>query len=123
VIQADGGTRTASVTGACVALFDVFNKMITDEKIVTNPMKDMVAAVSVGIIDGQVYCDFDYSEDVIADTDMNIVMLGNHQLVEIQGTAERSPFSQENLLELLALARSSIEYLVGVQRSVLGMKT
>ena len=123
VIQADGGTRTASVTGACVALFDIFNKMIVDKKIISNPMKDMVAAISVGIIGGQVYCDLDYSEDVIADTDMNIVMLGDCRLVEIQGTAERTPFSQENLLELLALAGASIEYLIRAQRSALGLNT
>lgn len=123
VIQADGGTRTASVTGACVALFDILNKMIVDEKIISNPMKDMVAAISVGIINGQAYCDLDYSEDAMADTDMNIVMLGDCRLVEIQGTAERAPFSQKNLLELLELASSSIEYLVRAQRLALGLNT
>lgn len=105
VIQADGGTRTASISGACVALVDALNKMVAEGKLKKSPLKSMVAAVSVGIVDGQPLCDLEYVEDSAAETDMNVVMIDDGRMIEVQGTAEGAPFSHEELLALLALAK------------------
>lgn len=119
VIQADGGTRTASITGACVALADALNALVAAGKLKANPMKGMVAAVSVGIVDGQAVCDLEYVEDSAAETDMNVVMLEDGRMIEVQGTAEGEPFSHEELLQLLALARSGIEEIIQAQKAAL----
>lgn len=119
VIQADGGTRTASITGACVALADALNKLVASGKLKTNPMKGMVAAVSVGIVNGEALCDLEYVEDSAAETDMNVVMTEDGRIIEVQGTAEGEPFSHEELLTLLALARGGIESIVATQKAAL----
>ena len=119
VIQADGGTRTASITGACVALHDAINKLIADGLLKENPMKGLVAAISVGIVDGQAVCDLEYVEDSNAETDMNVVMVEDGRLVEVQGTAEGEPFSHMELLQLLDLAHKGLEQLFAVQRQAL----
>ena len=121
VIQADGGTRTASITGACVALADALNKLVAAGKLKTNPMKGMVAAVSVGIVNGEALCDLEYVEDSAAETDMNVVMTEDGRIIEVQGTAEGEPFTHEELLTLLALARGGIESIVttGVRKLIL----
>jgi len=119
VIQADGGTRTAAITGACVALTDALNKLVADGKLKANPMKGMVAAISVGIVEGEARCDLEYVEDSAAETDMNVVMLEDGRMIEVQGTAEGEPFSHEELLSLLALARGGIEELIQAQKAAL----
>ncbi|ATA26129.1 ribonuclease PH [Brenneria goodwinii] len=119
VLQADGGTRTASITGACVALADALNKMVADGKLKKNPMKGMVAAVSVGIVNGEAVCDLEYIEDSAAETDMNVVMTEDGRMIEVQGTAEGEPFTHEELLSLLALARGGIENIIQAQKAAL----
>ena len=119
VIQADGGTRTASITGACVALNDAINKMIADGKLKQNPIKSLVAAVSVGIVEGQAVCDLEYIEDSNADTDMNVIMTDDGRIIEVQGTAEGEPFSHDELLELLELAKNGIATIIDAQRQAL----
>lgn len=119
VIQADGGTRTASITGACVALHDAIAHLMTNGTLKTNPLKGLVAAVSVGIVDGEAVCDLEYVEDSNAETDMNVVMVEDGKMVEVQGTAEGEPFSHEELLRLLDLAKQGIEQLVNAQREAL----
>ncbi|QLB40133.1 MULTISPECIES: ribonuclease PH [Mannheimia] len=119
VIQADGGTRTASITGACVALHDAMNKLVANGTLKTNPMKGLVAAISVGIVESEAVCDLEYVEDSNAETDMNVVMVEDGRLVEVQGTAEGEPFSHEELLTLLDLAKQGISQLVDAQRKAL----
>jgi ribonuclease PH len=119
VIQADGGTRTASITGACVALNDAINKMVAEGKIKQNPIKSLVAAVSVGIVDGQAVCDLEYIEDSNAQTDMNVVMTDDGRMIEVQGTAEGEPFSHDELLKLLALAKNGIATIIDAQKQAL----
>jgi len=119
VIQADGGTRTASITGACVALADALNALVAKGKLAKNPMKGMVAAISVGVVEGEARCDLEYIEDSAADTDMNVVMLEDGRMIEVQGTAEGEPFSHEELLALLALAKEGINELVATQKAAL----
>lgn len=119
VLQADGGTRTASITGACVALADALNKLVAAGKLKTNPMKGMVAAVSVGIVNGEAICDLEYIEDSAAETDMNVVMTEDGRIIEVQGTAEGEPFTHEELLTLLALARGGIESIITTQKAAL----
>lgn len=119
VLQADGGTRTAAITGACVALADALNQLVATGRLKANPMKGMVAAISVGIVDGVAVCDLEYVEDVAAETDMNVVMTEDGRMIEVQGTAEGEPFSHEELLELLALAKGGIETLVMAQKEAL----
>ena len=121
VIQADGGTRTASITGACVALADALNALVAAGKLRENPMKGMVAAISVGIVDGEAVCDLEYVEDSAADTDMNVVMMEDGRMIEVQGTAEGEPFSHDELLSLLALARGGLETLIGAQKAALAV--
>jgi ribonuclease PH len=119
VIQADGGTRTASVTGAFVALHDAVSVLLAKGLIKETPLKDFIAAISVGIYRGVPVLDLDYAEDSACDTDMNVVMLGSGNFVEVQGTAEGHAFSREEMDELLELAKSGIAQLIGMQRAVL----
>lgn len=104
---------------ACVALADALNKLVASGKLKTNPMKGMVAAVSVGIVNGEALCDLEYVEDSAAETDMNVVMTEDGRIIEVQGTAEGEPFSHEELLTLLALARGGIESIVATQKAAL----
>ncbi|TRZ65817.1 MAG: ribonuclease PH [Rhodocyclaceae bacterium] len=119
VLQADGGTRTAAITGACVALHDAINHLIAAGKLMQNPLRDFVAAVSVGIVGGVAVLDLDYPEDSSCDTDMNVVMTGNGGIVEVQGTAEGPPFSRAELDALLQLAEDGIARLVAAQKAAL----
>lgn len=119
VIQADGGTRTASITGAYVALCDAISVLLNSGKISQNPLREALAAVSVGIYQGIAVLDLDYLEDSNCDTDMNVVMTESGGIVEIQGTAEKSPFSREMFNQLLGLAESGINELFVMQRESL----
>ncbi|UGA54949.1 ribonuclease PH [Vibrio sp. VB16] len=119
VIQADGGTRTASISGASVAMADAFQQLVAQGKIKANPMKGHVAAVSVGIVGGEALCDLEYVEDSAADTDMNVVMTEEGKMIEIQGTAEGEPFSHDELMDLLALAKQGISDIIEVQKAAL----
>lgn len=119
VIEADGGTRTASITGAFVAMSLAIGKLVTSNVIRANPVQSNVAAVSVGIVNGIPMLDLDYSEDSTADVDFNVVMTDRDEFVEIQGTAERFPFSTSALTELLALGRRGISELIEIQRKTL----
>ncbi|MFZ7214894.1 ribonuclease PH [[Pasteurella] aerogenes] len=119
VIQADGGTRTAAISGACVALVDAINGLITNGTLKTNPLKGLVAAISVGIVDGEAVCDLEYVEDSAAETDMNVVMMEDGRMIEVQGTAEGEPFSHEELLNLLSLAKQGCEHIFVAQRQAL----
>ena len=116
VIQADGGTRTASITGAWVALHDCIAWMKTRDMLKAHPLKDHVAAISCGIFNGTPVLDLDYAEDSSAETDANFVMTGTGNIIEVQGTAEKTPFSEEQLLNLLALARKGVTKLVDLQK-------
>jgi ribonuclease PH len=116
VIQADGGTRTASITGAWVALHDCFQWMMTRSMLTANPLKDHVAAVSCGIVGGKPVLDLDYTEDSSAETDANFVMTGKGGIVEVQGTAENAPFSEAELMSMLALAKTGVAKLVDLQK-------
>ena len=115
VLQADGGTRTASITGACLAVADALQRLRAAGRIQKNPLRDWVAAVSVGIYQGQAVLDLDYAEDSNADVDMNVVMTGAGAFVEVQGTAEGAVFSAEQMTEMLGLARRGIAELVARQ--------
>ena len=119
VIQADGGTRTASITGAWVALSDAVAYLLREKKIAASPVREAVAAISVGIYRGTPVLDLDYAEDSDCDTDMNVVMTGGGGMVEIQGTAEGAPFSATQLQEMLGLARLGISRLVDEQAAAL----
>ena len=119
VIQADGGTRTASITGGCVAMMDAINHMIANKMLSTNPAKQLIASVSVGIFKGYAVLDLDYDEDSNAETDMNIVMTESGGFIEVQGTGEDGDFSHGQLLEMLALGKSGIEDLVAKQKQAL----
>ncbi len=119
VLQADGGTRTASITGAWIALFDCLKVMEARSLFKTWPLRDHVAAISCGIHEGAAVLDLDYLEDSTAGTDANFVMTGKGGIVEVQGTAEGEPFSQDMLLQLLDLARSGINTLVEMQRKAI----
>ena len=119
VLQADGGTRTAAITGACVALHDAIKHLLAAGKLTQNPLRDFVAAVSVGIVGGVAVLDLDYPEDSSCDTDMNVVMTGSGGIVEVQGTAEGPPFSRAELDALLQLAQDGIARLVAAQQAAL----
>jgi ribonuclease PH len=119
VIQADGGTRTAAITGACVALRDAVDFLLKQQLIASSPLRDFVAAVSVGVYQGTPVLDLDYTEDSQCDTDMNVVMTGSGGLVEVQGTAEGHPFSRAELTAMLDLAERGIRELVAAQRAAL----
>ncbi len=119
VIQADGGTRTASITGAFVALHDAVSGLMQKGLVKETPLKDFIAAISVGIYQGKPVLDLDYVEDSACDTDMNVVMLGNGHFVEVQGTAEGHAFTRAEMDELLELAQSGIAHLIEMQRAAL----
>ena len=119
VLQADGGTRCASITGSMVALADAVAWLREKKLLAADPLRDFVAAVSVGIVGGEPVLDLDYAEDSSCDTDMNVVMTGRGGIVEIQGTAEREPFSRGEMDRLMALASSGISQLVDLQRKAL----
>ncbi|MBL8460394.1 MAG: ribonuclease PH [Zoogloea sp.] len=121
VLQADGGTRTASITGACVAVREALDGLVKAGKLPTNPMRDFVAAISVGIYKGVAVLDLDYPEDSDCETDMNVVMTGTGGFVEVQGTAEGTPFSRAELDSLLELAGTGIAELVVEQKKALGL--
>jgi ribonuclease PH len=119
VIQADGGTRTAAITGACVALVDAINYLQREKRITTDPLLQMIASVSVGVYQGVPVLDLDYPEDSAADTDMNVIMGETGGFIEVQGTAEGAPFAREELDSMLDLAAQGINQLIGSQKAAL----
>ena len=119
VIQADGGTRTASITGACVALVDAISYMRQQKMIEADPLLQMIASVSVGVYQGEPVLDLDYPEDFAADTDMNVIMGESGGFIEVQGTAEGAPFAREELDGMLDLAARGIDQLIGLQKEAL----
>ena len=120
VIQADGGTRTAAITGAFICMADALRDALESGIIARAPIRDFLAAVSVGIINGEPRLDLCYAEDAAAEVDMNIVMTGSEKFVEIQGTAEGQPFSKRNYEALVALAEGGIKELISIQKEILG---
>jgi ribonuclease PH len=122
VIQADGGTRTAAITGAYVALADALGRLVATNALPGMPLRDVVAAISVGVVRGTAMLDLDYAEDSTADVDMNIVMTGAGEFVEVQGTAEQTPFRRQQLDSLLALAARGVAQLVALQRRALAAR-
>ncbi len=123
VIQADGGTRTASISGAMIAAYDAFSLMVEEGVIEKVPLRYFVAAISAGISQGIPLLDLDYQEDSSCDTDMNVVMTEAGDFVEIQGTAEGGAFSHDNLIEMLDMAKKGISELIRMQKNVLGLET
>jgi len=121
VLQADGGTRTAAITGAFVAAHDAVSWLLAQGKIARSPITDFVGAVSVGIVEGTPLLDLEYIEDSVCDTDMNVVMTGSHGFVEIQGTAEGAAFTRAQMDELMELAAKGIRELIAAQKSTLGL--
>jgi ribonuclease PH len=119
VIQADGGTRTASITGACVALVDALTHMRSKGILKANPLKHIIAALSVGVYKGNAIADLEYLEDSDAETDMNVVMTETGKLIEVQGTAEGEPFSFEEMSEMLDLAKHGLRELFDIQKTAL----
>lgn len=122
VLQADGGTRTASITGAWVAAYDAFEAWKAAGKVKVNPLFGQVAAVSVGLVDGRLLLDLDYREDSSAEIDMNVVMNAKGEFVEVQGTGEQVPFSRARLNDMLDMAEEGIGRLLMLQRQVLGLE-
>ena len=120
VIQGDGGTRTAAITGSFVALVDAFQKLKKDGKISKVPIQDYIAATSVGILGGNLILDLCYEEDSKAEVDMNVVMTGSGEFIEVQGTAERKPFSKDKMDTMLDFAKKGIEELFSIQRKLAG---
>ena len=120
VIQADGGTRTASITGAFIALSDAFSVLKRKNLIKTRPLTDYLAAISIGKVGGQIMVDLAYEEDALAEVDLNLVMTGRGQYVEVQGTAERAPFEKKDLDEFVALGWKAIQDLVALQKELVG---
>lgn len=120
VLQADGGTRTAAITGACVAVVDAFQLLVADGRLAGSPVRRRVAAISVGIVDGEVRLDLDYDEDVRAEVDMNVVMSSTGQFVEVQGTGEQGLFDRARLDEMLDRAVAGIHELDAAQARILG---
>ena len=123
VIQADGGTRTASITGGYVALADAIQSLLDGNKLDSNPLTGRVASVSVGVYQGTPVLDLDYPEDCNAETDMNVVMNDDGNFIEVQGTAERTPFTEAQFMALLALAQDGIGRLIALQRETLGLSS
>ncbi|MCL6505836.1 MAG: ribonuclease PH [Bryobacteraceae bacterium] len=121
VLQADGGTRTASITGAFVAMAVALRQLVEFGSLVRSPIRDYVAAVSAGIVDGRPLVDLTYDEDSRAEVDMNVVMTGSGRFVEVQATAEQQPFDDAQLHQLLTLARNSIQRLIEIQRQILAL--
>lgn len=122
VIQADGGTRTASITGACIALHDAIDYLLKKKIIAHNPMRFLIASVSVGMHEGKAILDLDYSEDSNAETDMNIVIAENGDFIEIQGTAEKTPFNYMDLQAMIELAKQGAEHIFTIQRQSIDFK-
>jgi ribonuclease PH len=122
VLQADGGTRTAAITGAFIALYDAFRRLVETKALDAVPVTEFVAATSVGIVGGVPMVDLCFEEDAQADVDMNVVMESSGKLIEVQGTAEKVPFSRKDLDELMDMAESSIAELVAIQKDVLGVE-
>ena len=123
VIQADGGTRTASITGAFIALGMALEKLVDAGTLTSVPLKDFLAAISVGIVDGEILLDLCYEEDSRADVDMNFVMTAGHKLVEVQATAEHQVFDEQQLSKMLVLAKHGVQQLIAKQQSVLSALT
>ena len=123
VIQADGGTRTASITGAFVALGLALEKLVEAGTLTSVPLRDFVAAVSVGVVDGEVLLDLNYEEDARADVDMNFVMTAGHKMVEVQATAEHQVFDEPQLSKMLGLARQGVQSLIAKQQAILNQLT
>jgi ribonuclease PH len=123
VIQADGGTRTASITGAFVALGLALEKLVEAGTLTSAPLRDFVAAVSVGIVDGEILLDLSYEEDSRADVDMNFVMTAGYKLVDVQATAEHQVFDEPQLGKMIALARQGVQALIAKQQAILGVLT
>lgn len=121
VLQADGGTRTAAITGAFVAAHDAVSYLLQQGVLKSSPIKNHVAAVSVGLLHGSALVDLEYVEDSACDTDMNVVMSGSGQFIEVQGTAEGEPFDREQMNQLLELAQSGIAQLIDAQKAALGL--
>ena len=121
VIEADGGTRTASITGAYVALYQAFTKMIAAGQIAEMPLLEPVAAISCGIVNGQCVLDLEYVEDSAAEADANFILTGSGKIVEVQATAESYPFTADQLAELMALAQKGVKELVALQHQALGL--
>ncbi|MDO8603076.1 MAG: ribonuclease PH [Candidatus Omnitrophota bacterium] len=119
VIQGDGGTRTASITGSFIALADALTKLKNKKLINSIPLTDYVAAISVGIVNGEKHLDLNYEEDSGAEVDMNIIMTGAEKMVEVQGTAEKKPFSAKDLNDLIALAKAGIDDLISLQKKLI----
>jgi len=122
-IQADGGTRTASVTGAFVALGLALEKLVQAGTLTSVPLRDFIAAVSVGMVDGEILLDLSYEEDSRADVDMNFVMTAGHKLVEVQATAEHQVFDEQQLQKMLVLAKQGVQSLIAKQQAILGTLT
>jgi ribonuclease PH len=123
VIQADGGTRTAAITGAYIALADALHYLRSNGQISSLPLKEFVAATSVGVVDGKPVLDLCYAEDSIADVDMNVIMTGGGKFVEVQGTAEETPFDRPQLDAMLSLASAGIQELIALQRRLLAERS
>ena len=119
VIQGDGGTRTASITGSFIALADALRKLKNEKIINSIPLTDYVAAISVGVVNGEKCLDLNYEEDSGAEVDMNIIMTGSGKMVEVQGTAEKKPFSAKDLNDLINLAKSGVDDLIGLQKKLI----
>ena len=115
VLEADGGTRTASINGAWIALNDTFTKMVNENKLVQNPLTSKVGAISVGIVDGELVADLDYAKDSNAEVDLNLVVDEKFEILEIQGTAEGKPFSKDNLDSLFSIAKECVEEIFKIQ--------
>ena len=115
VLEADGGTRTASINGAWIALNDTFTKMVNENKLVQNPLTSKVGAISVGIVDGELVADLDYAKDSNAEVDLNLVLDEKFEILEIQGTAEGKPFSKDNLDSLFSIAKECVEEIFKIQ--------
>lgn len=120
VIQADGGTRTAAITGSFIALVDACRSLGAEDAISEFPVKDYLAAISVGLLEGEIYLDLNYEEDSRADVDMNVVMTGSGKLIEVQGTAEGEPFDRQMMNRMMDAAAGGIEILTEKQRSLIG---
>jgi ribonuclease PH len=119
VIQADGGTRTASITGSFVAMHDAFTKLVKEGRVQKNPIREFLAATSVGVVGGVTLLDLNYGEDSQADVDMNIVMTESGRFVELQGTAEKEPFNKKSMDEMLVLGSKGIKELIEFQKKII----
>ncbi len=121
VIQADGGTRTAAISGAYVAVYDALTKLVNEDALNKMPLRDSIAAISLGTVKGQILLDLEYMEDSAADVDANIVMTGSGKIIEFQSTSEKEPFSKEDLLKYLEYGEKGINEILKLQKQVLGL--